>query len=73
MRRVFLFPSLAIVAACAPAATTANDVPTARNIAKYERNGDLYKICDQGRAIYISSTGYSGGLAVVENASECGQ
>ena len=37
----------------------------------YRRLNNVYKACDEGRAVYVYSAGYSGGIAIVENAAEC--
>lgn len=68
--RVFVVAIAIALASCAPASTTANDVPQGRKIADYG-NGDIFKVCDAGRAVYVSKWGYSGGIDVVENAAEC--
>lgn len=34
-------------------------------------NTDLVKICDEGRAVYVSDTLHGGGVAVVGDAREC--
>jgi len=33
--------------------------------------GDVYHGCDKGRAVYVSKSGYSGGIVVIDNAPEC--
>lgn len=62
--------AIAALASCAPGAAPANNVSDAVMIGRYGA-GSVWKLCDEGRAIYLSKSGSSGGVAVVDNAAEC--
>ncbi len=45
--------------------------PAKSGVDRFSRSDNLWKVCDEGRAVYVYSGYKSGGVAVVEGAPEC--
>lgn len=64
----------ALLAGCMPPAEPtqpSSPAPEANTSGVVRLEYSTVKFCDQGRAIYVHKLGYSGGIAIVENAPEC--
>lgn len=85
MRTMFLIASGLMVSACQPASgpvitepasapaaiAGATAAPTTQGVTFYAQAREVYKVCDEGRAIYVFDGYRAGGLGIVENADEC--
>lgn len=70
MKRLASLAALALLAACQPAPTAANDVRHSEPTV-VELPLGFKKFCDMGRAIYVQNGVKESAIAIVENAPEC--
>lgn len=76
IRRLLILASTLALVACTAETITATAAPakpaTGLTLVALDDGNVVYKTCDAGRAIYVFDGYKSGGIAVVDNAPECG-